>query len=205
MKYFVIVALSALLAGCASKGYVAEQVASAESRQGAKLAEVSSKTDQNSADLAKLQALSLELEKKADLAINKVSGFENYKILWEGEINFAFDKYDLDGAAQQILGEAGQKMNGEPRSIIEISGYTDRIGPRDYNFLLGQRRADAAKRFLFEKYGVGLFRTFTVSFGKEKAAAGSADTKHVGAKDRRVTLKVWGPVSNSSDTAPATN
>ena len=133
MKYFVMMALSALLAGCASKGYVEEQVANAESRQSAKLAEVAGKTDQNAADLAKLQTLSLELEKKADLAINKVSGFENYKILWEGEISFGFDKYDLDDAAQQVLGEAGQKMNGEPRSIIEISGYTDRIGSRDYN------------------------------------------------------------------------
>lgn len=202
MKYLMIVAIAALLAGCASKSYVAEQVAGAETRQSAKLAEVNAKADQNTADLAKLQALSVELGKKADLAINKVSGFESYKILWEGEINFAFDKSDVDAVAQQILGEAGQKMNGEPRSIIEVAGFTDQVGSRDYNYLLGQRRADATKRFLFEKYGIGLFRMFTVSFGKDKAA-GASDTKHAGSRDRRVTLKVWGPITNSADAVPA--
>jgi OmpA-OmpF porin, OOP family len=201
MKYFMIAAMCALVVGCASKSFVQQQVSEVEARQGAKLAEVSAKTDQNAVELAKLQTLSIELGKKADLALNKVSGFENYKILWEGEINFAFDKSELDAVAQQILGEAGQKMNGEPRSLIEITGFTDKTGSRDYNYILGQRRADATKRFLFEKYGVGLFRMFTVSFGKDKAA-GASDVPHAGAKDRRVTLKVWGPMAANADTAP---
>jgi outer membrane protein OmpA-like peptidoglycan-associated protein len=206
MKYLVTAAIAALLvSGCASKNFVQEQVSGAESRQAAKVAEVSAKADANAAEIQKLQTLQIELSKKTDLALNKVSGFENYKILWEGEVSFGFDKYELDPVAQQVLGEAGEKMNTEPRAIIEISGFTDQVGSRDYNYILGQRRADAAKRYLFEKYGIGLFRTFTVSWGKDHATAGSTDNKRTGAKNRRVALKVWGPVTNTADVTPATN
>jgi outer membrane protein OmpA-like peptidoglycan-associated protein len=204
MKYLVIVATAALLAGgCASKNFVQEQVSGAESRQAAKLAEVNSKADANTAEIARLQTLQMELTKKTDLALNKVSGFENYKVLWEGEVSFAFDKYELDAVAQQVLSEVGEKMDGEPRAIVEISGFTDQVGSRDYNYILGQRRADASKRYLFEKYGVGLFRMFTVSWGKDKSTMGSTDNKRAGAKNRRVTLKVWGPINNTADVAPA--
>lgn len=195
MKGFIIVSLALLLfAGCGvNKQYVNDEIAASEARTNAQVSNLKSSADKNSADIAALQRLSKELGEKADMAINKASGFENYQILWTGEIHFAFDSYDVDGVAASILDECGVKMEEVPSSLLEITGYTDRTGSSNYNMMLGQARADAAKRYLSDKFGVSLYRMFTASFGETKPVAMPDETNAAG-KNRRVKLSVWGPM-----------
>jgi len=195
MKKLIIVLLmgALMVIGCgASKDYVDQQIAGAESRMDAKVGDVSKKADNNAADVAKLQALAGELEKKADMAINKAAGFENYQIIWSGEINFAFDSYAIDDVASQTLMEAGEKMEQNPGSVIEIVGHTDATGSKKYNYLLGEKRANAAKRYLAERFGVSLYRMFILSYGKDKPVA-MADERNANQRNRRVSLSIWGP------------
>jgi len=194
MKKLLIVlgVVAILLGGCgASKDYVAQQIQDSESRTNAQLSGLKDKTDGNATEIAKLRTLSDELSNKTDMAINEAKGFENYEIIWSGEINFDFDSYAITETAGTILNEAGDKLESHPGSIIEVIGHTDITGSSNYNFLLGEKRADAAKRFLADNFGISLYRMFTISQGENKPVA-MPDERNASSKNRRVILKVWG-------------
>jgi outer membrane protein OmpA-like peptidoglycan-associated protein len=188
----MLVVIASLLVGCgASKSYVDEQVAASESRYNADIAKLRDQSDANADQLARLQGLADQLSQKTDMAVNMAKGFEDYQTLWTGVINFGFDSYDVTGEAEQILMECGDKLNEHPEGLVEIAGHTDATGTAKYNMMLGEMRAESAKRFLTERYGVSLYRMFTVSYGKTKPAATSMEQQNA-AKNRRVTLTVWG-------------
>lgn len=192
-KATLLIALCGLMiSGCGVKqAYVDQQINDAEARMNSKVDAVSSKTEMNAQEIARLQSLSKELSSKTDMAINKAAGFENYQILWEGQINFAFDSWDIDDVAGQILAEAGQKMEQVRGSVIEIAGHADQTGSKKYNYLIAQRRADSAKRYLAESFGISLYRMFEVSFGEDKPVA-MPDERNAASKNRRVSLTIWG-------------
>ena len=203
MRTLTLLAVPLLLIGCgANKKYVNEQVTAAEARTTARLSSLEGKSDDQAQQLVQLQSLATELSRKTDMAINQAAGFEKYRVVWQGEVSFAFDKYDIESDSRAILDEAGRTMMASPRSIVEIAGYTDRTGSREYNFVLGQRRADAVRRYLGENFSVGLFRMFTVSHGKDKAT-GLTDERRTNAKQRRVTVTIWAPPSaETAQTSP---
>ncbi len=195
VRAIVAVAVIAMLIGCgASKQFVNDEVTNSEKRIAAKLDEIAGKTDNNSQELTKLQNLSMELSKKTDMAINKASGFEDYQVIWEGNVTFGFDRSELDEVAQDILATAAGKMAENKQSIVEITGHTDATGPANYNYILGERRANASRRFLAEKFNIPLYRMFILSYGKDKPVSES-DTRGGNAKNRRVSLRVWAPVT----------
>lgn len=184
--------LTVLVAGCGvNKEYVEGQIAASEGRTAAQVATLSDKTDANAAEVARLKALAGELSTKTDMAINQAKGFENYQVIWSGEINFDFDSWDITASAEQFLSEAGGKMELHPESLIEIEGHTDGTGASKYNMMLGSQRASSARRFLAERFGISLYRMFIASFGETKPAAMS-DARESASKNRRVTLEVWG-------------
>ncbi|MEW5795433.1 MAG: OmpA family protein [Candidatus Zixiibacteriota bacterium] len=185
----LIVPAFLILAGCGvNKDYVAEQIAASEAKTTSQIQAAQEKSD---ADIAKFQQLAQQLEAKADLAINKASGFENYQVIWSGEINFAFDSYDIDGIAGSILNEAGTKLEQIPHALIEITGHTDKTGSASYNLVLGEKRANAAKRYLADKFGISLYRMFINSFGEQKPVA-MPDERNASSRNRRVMLSIWG-------------
>lgn len=197
MKRFTIalLALTLLFVGCGvNKDYVAQQIQDSEARTQAEIGTLKDKTDGNTAEISKLRNLATALDAKADMAINKAKGFENYQVIWQGEINFDFDKSNINGASEQILNEAGDKMQQNPGSIIEIAGFTDKTGSSNYNIMLGQQRAESAKRFLTERFGLSLYRMFVISFGEDKPLSDSGEMSS-SSKNRRATLTIWGPMN----------
>lgn len=187
-----LLALMLFAAGCGvNKDYVAEQIQASEARTNAQISGVAEKADANATDVAKLQALGKELGEKTDMAINKAAGFENYQILWTGEVNFAFDSYEVDDIAASIINEAGTKLEQVPGAVLEVVGYTDATGSSTYNFKMGKERADAVKRYLADNFGISLYRMFTLSYGESKPKA-IASEQQAASKNRRATLTVWG-------------
>jgi outer membrane protein OmpA-like peptidoglycan-associated protein len=67
---------------------------------------------------------------------------------------------------------------------VDLEGYTDPTGTRDYNIGLSQRRVEAVRRYLIEQ-GAEMPRVNSVGMGPLTAAKGE-DV----AKQRRVTLKL---------------
>ena len=192
MLCLLIVALMA--GGCGvNKDYVAGEIAASEARTATELGQVRDKTDLNATEITRLQGLATALDEKADLAINKASGFENYQIIWSGNISYDFDDYNINGVAASILDEAGMKLEEVPHSLIEIVGHTDQTGSAKYNILLGEKRANAAKRYLADKFGTSLYRMFIVSYGEDKPVA-LPDERNASSQNRRVTLTIWGSI-----------
>lgn len=188
----LMLALALLFVGCgANKDYVDEQIAASEARLNNKVTNAQQTSEANQAEIEKLKGLASELSSKTDMAINKAAGFENYQVLWTGEINFDFDSYAITDIAGGILSEAGAKLEGTPGSIVEIVGHTDRTGSATYNYLLGERRAASTKRYLAEKFGISLYRMFVMSYGKDKPVA-MPDERNSSSKNRRVVVTVWG-------------
>lgn len=187
-----ILLLSLMVIGCGvNKEYVSQQIADAEGRTNSKIKDVADKTDANASDMARFQGLAEQIDAKTDLAINKAKGWENYTVIWKGEVNFDYDQFQIDDVAQGILSEAGDKMDAFPGSVIEIVGHTDATGGASYNYRLGEKRANATKRFLSQRFGISLWRMFIISQGEDKPRA-LADENQAHAKNRRVMLTVWG-------------
>jgi peptidoglycan-associated lipoprotein len=188
----LILVLAAMVAGCgASKAYVDQAVSESESRSSAQYTGLRDATDGNAEEISKLRGLAAELADKTDMAINKATGFEDYQIIWEGLVNFDYDSYDITATAESILMEGGEKMERNPRSLMEIVGHTDHSGSAKYNLMLGEKRADATKRFLVDHFGISLYRLFAVSHGEQKPLA-MPDESQASSRNRRVQLKLWG-------------
>jgi hypothetical protein len=75
----------------------------------------------------------------------------------EDRIKFALDKYELDANAKTALDEFAEPRDGtRPQYFIEIQGHTDDTGGERYNEELGQRRADAVRRYLSREHKLPL-------------------------------------------------
>lgn len=194
-RLIILLSVIALVAGCgASKNYVDEQIRNSEARTSAQLGDVEGKASATSLDLQKLQALQSELDAKAEMALNQAKGFENYQIIWEGEVNFDFDSDQITSAAEQTLMDAGQKLETSSESLVELVGHTDNTGSNAYNLALGERRSESVRRFLADRFGISLYRMFTLSYGEDKAAAMS-DEPNSASRNRRVTVRIWGELN----------
>ena len=82
-------------------------------------------------------------------------------------IHFAFDRYDLNDEAKQILRQIADYMKKCPNIVLTIEGHCDERGSNEYNLALGWKRANEAKKFLVA-LGVDPDRIITVSYGEER-------------------------------------
>jgi len=81
-------------------------------------------------------------------------------------ILFDYDKYNLTPEARDILKRIGQYLLDNPEYKIVIQGNCDERGTREYNLVLGEQRALAARKYLIA-IGIAPARLFTVSYGKD--------------------------------------
>ena len=82
-------------------------------------------------------------------------------------IFFDYDTYDIRGDAQAILSKNADYLNAHPKIKVVIGGYCDERGSDEYNLVLGQNRAEAAKTALVTA-GIAADRIRVISYGKEK-------------------------------------
>ncbi len=66
------------------------------------------------------------------------------------QVEFAFDQSALDDAAKSMLFVLVGELRGNPGLAVDLAGYTDSKGSRQYNVRLSQRRIDAVRRYLIE-------------------------------------------------------
>lgn len=83
------------------------------------------------------------------------------------DIHYDFDKYDIRPKDAKILKQDSLWIERNAGTRVKIEGNCDERGTVEYNMVLGQERADAAKRFLVN-LGVEKGSLETISYGKEK-------------------------------------
>jgi len=89
-------------------------------------------------------------------------------------IYFDFDSSTISDAARSTLQSFYESVQKGPAVRVRIEGNCDERGTAEYNLALGQRRADAAKKYLVN-LGMDGSRIRTVSNGKEKPRAQGHD------------------------------
>ncbi len=98
-------------------------------------------------------------------------------------VYFAYDKSSLSAEATKTLKKQAAWLKMFPNVNIIIEGNCDERGTRKYNQALGEKRANAAKRYLIAQ-GISAKRITTVSYGKDKPAV-LGNTEEAYAKNRR--------------------
>jgi peptidoglycan-associated lipoprotein len=87
---------------------------------------------------------------------------------------FEFDSATLTGEAKEKLTAVGDVLARHAELKVRIEGNCDERGSEQYNLALGQRRADAAKKYL-DNLGVKAQQITAISFGAERPKATGHD------------------------------
>ena len=80
---------------------------------------------------------------------------------------FDYDSSSIRGDAAPILDAQASWLTRYPAVNVRIEGNADERGTQEYNFALGERRANAVRDYLVSK-GVAASRISVVSYGKER-------------------------------------
>src|SRR4051812_14690369 len=87
---------------------------------------------------------------------------------------FEFDSATLTGDARDKLAAVGNVLARYPDLKVRIEGNCDERGSEQYNLALGQRRADAVKRYIAD-LGAKPAQLVAISCGREKPKATGHD------------------------------
>ncbi|MBK5100711.1 MAG: peptidoglycan-associated lipoprotein Pal [Desulfobacteraceae bacterium] len=104
-------------------------------------------------------------------------------------IYFVFDKYDLLHYARVVLKDKAAWLRANPGYSVWIEGHCDERGTSEYNLALGERRADAAMKFLVA-LGISKNSIKTISYGEERPAD-LAHNEQAWSKNRRAEFKLF--------------
>ena len=82
------------------------------------------------------------------------------------DIYFPFDRWALMEEERKSLAASADFLKGHPRAHLLIEGYCDERGSRDYNLVLGEKRAKETRQFLMD---LGVHNAVSIkSYGKER-------------------------------------
>jgi outer membrane protein OmpA-like peptidoglycan-associated protein len=167
------------LGGCATKKYVNEQVGV-----------VSTQVAAHDTKLAELDQTSRDALQRAEAAGKLAEGkFVYSMVLSDDSMKFPIAKAALSPEAQARLDAFVEKLKTDNRNVyVEVQGHTDATGPKDFNYRLGEQRAEAVRRYLNE-HGVALNRIATISYGPDAPVAPN-NTRDGRQANRRVVLIV---------------
>lgn len=138
-----------------------------------------------------------QVDAKADRALNAIGNLRLERKLvidMKEGANFAFNSANLPQQAQREIDSFLSDFQSDSLSgdgaVFMIAGHTDNVGPEDYNYELGKKRAEAVSRYLITKKNLDPMRVVPVSYGKS-APVDSNNTAQGRAKNRRVEILVY--------------
>lgn len=111
-------------------------------------------------------------------------------VLTLGDVLFDFDKASLKPGGVRAVNKLAQFMQEYPDRNIMIEGFTDSVGPADYNEKLSRRRANSVRQALVNK-GISSSRIRIRGYG-EKYPVASNNTEAGRQQNRRVEVIISG-------------
>jgi len=174
------------LGGCATKKFVRQEVGTVDT----KVASVESRVTAHDANIAGLDATTKEALQRAEAAGKLAEGkFVYSEVLSDDSMKFPIAKATLSPEGQARLDAFIEKLKTDNRNVyVEVQGHTDATGPKDFNYKLGEARAETVRRYLNE-HGVALNRIGTISYGPDAPVAPNNNREGRQA-NRRVVLIV---------------
>jgi outer membrane protein OmpA-like peptidoglycan-associated protein len=128
------------------------------------------------AALARVDEVDARLTRLAGRAISR-------RLVETRDLPFAFARADLNDDAQTALASLVKEMRANPKLSVDLEGFTDPAGGREYNLALSHRRVEAVRRHLVEQ-GVELPRIQAIGLGP------LGDRGVPDGRKRRVTVKL---------------
>lgn len=110
-------------------------------------------------------------------------------------VNFEFDRDEVQSQYFDEIEEVADFMAQYDDVVIELEGHTDSRGTEAYNEDLSQRRADAVRQVLIDRFDVQGSRISTRGFGERQPIA-SNDTDEGRAQNRRVMTVIIKTLQN---------
>ena len=209
--------------GCASKGYVRNQITPINN----KIGEFNDITAKNSQDIKEVNGKAQQgidaasaADQRAGAAASSadqanqqaahvatglnglqgtVENLDNFKPVANTTVLFGISRATLTKADEQALDEFAQQIGQQKHFIVQVQGFTDDTGPAAYNAQLSRRRADAVILYLAGKHNIPTFRIYVIGLGEHNPVA--ENTNAAGrAKNRRVDVQL---LTNSLESTAA--
>src|SRR4029450_993235 len=131
-------------------------------------------------EVGRLDAKADAAKARGDEAYSKAENAEKLargKVIWEvtlnnDEVKFGLNQAKISDSARAALDDISQRVKGSDHGVyVEIQGHTDNTGSGEYNMMLGQKRADAVRRYLAEEAGIPLHLITAISYGEDSPVA----------------------------------
>jgi len=171
-----------------------DQRAQAGIQQAQNSANQAQQSAQNASQAANgAQQSSQDAVNRADSLAGVIANLDNYQQVADVSVTFGFNKSVLTAADKDQLDQFGGQLASTKSYILEVTGGTDSVGSKEYNYGLSDRRAMAVVQYLASKYNVPAHKFYLVGLGKDVQVA-SDHTAAGRAKNRRVEIQL---LSNS--------
>jgi outer membrane protein OmpA-like peptidoglycan-associated protein len=113
-----------------------------------------------------------------------------YTMVKSETVVFGMNKRTLDKDAKAKLDDFGKSLEGMDRYVVEVQGFTDKIGGPAYNDTLSQERAATVARYLANEYKVPLHSITMLGTG---VSEGEQKTRAERAQSRKVDIRIFIP------------
>lgn len=185
MKYITIIALSFVVAACASnRGDEYEYIDTPIAEQSADHLDDDSDGVINERDLCPGTPEGSEIDNDG------CGSYENTSEKMQLRVLFANDSDVINSVFQKQILDLSKFLKEYPETSIEIQGYASRTGTAEHNLDLSKRRATNVRNELLEN-GISPSRVTVVGYGDTVLATpGTDEVSH--AQNRRVTATVIG-------------
>ncbi len=120
--------------------------------------------------------------------VNATGDSDSGKAMGLQTIYFPYDSFVLDTTARNVLKANVDILKANPNVKIQIEGHCDERGGIQYNIALGEKRANAVRKYVTDQ-GIAGDRVTTISFGKERPIA-QGSTEEAYAKNRRANFVI---------------
>jgi OmpA-OmpF porin, OOP family len=167
----------------------------------AKAAEVDQKAQSAGQAADQAQTVASGAVKRVDILSNTVANLDNYHVVTETSVHFAFDKDGLSKKAKEALDQLAADVPNTKGYLITVEGATDSVGDKDYNYGLSQRRADSVIQYLASKHSVPAHKIYLIGLGEDKPVEDNKNSKGR-AMNRRVDVRL---MTNTTGEAPSAN
>ena len=114
-------------------------------------------------DIASLSSSGITARQRAEITKEEKAAIE----AGLQDVFFGYDQWTLSDAGMEALNHDAQWLKDHPRALMKVEGHADERGTADYNLVLGEKRAKAARSYLIES-GVGSKQLAIVSYGKAR-------------------------------------
>jgi peptidoglycan-associated lipoprotein len=114
-------------------------------------------------DIASLSSSGISARQRAEITKEEKAAIE----AGLQDVFFGYDQWILSDEGMNALNHDAQWLKDNPRALMKVEGHADERGTADYNLVLGEKRAKAARSYLIES-GVGPKQLAVVSYGKAR-------------------------------------